>query len=55
MKLLFDQNLPPNLPRAFADLFPGSMHVRQIGLRDADDSVIWDCARQNGFAIISKD
>ena len=55
MKLLFDQNLSPDLPRAFADLFPGSLHVRQIGLRDADDSVIWDYARQNGFAIVSKD
>ncbi len=38
-----------------ADLFPGSAHVRQIGLRDAADSIIWDYARQNGFAIVSKD
>jgi predicted nuclease of predicted toxin-antitoxin system len=55
MKLLFDQNLSPRLPQLFADLFPGSAHVRQIGLRDADDSIIWNYARQNGFTIISKD
>ena len=42
MKLLFDQNLSPNLPRSLADLFPGSLHVRQIGLRDADDSALED-------------
>ena len=55
MKLLFDQNLSPGLPRFLADLFPNSVHVRQIGLREAPDSLIWDYARQNGFAIVSKD
>ena len=55
MKLLFDQNLSPNLPRLLADLFPHSMHVREIGLNNADDSAIWDYARQHGFIIVSKD
>ena len=31
------------------------MHVREIGLRDASDPVIWTYALQNGFAIVSKD
>jgi predicted nuclease of predicted toxin-antitoxin system len=55
MKLLFDQNLSPRLPRILADLYPDSVHVREIGLRDATDTEIWDYAKQHGFAIISKD
>lgn len=55
MKLLFDQNLSPRLPRLLADLFPGSLHIRDIGLRDATDTEIWEYAKQNGFVIVSKD
>jgi len=55
MRLLFDQNLSPRLPRLFSDLFPGSMHVREAGLRDAEDTVIWDYAKTHGFVIVSKD
>ena len=29
--------------------------MRTLGLRDADDSKVWEYARINGFAIISKD
>jgi predicted nuclease of predicted toxin-antitoxin system len=55
MKLLFDQNLSARLVRRLADIYANSIHVREIGLRDADDSAIWDYARLNGFAIVSKD
>jgi predicted nuclease of predicted toxin-antitoxin system len=55
MKLLFDQNLSPRLARLVGDLYPGSLHVREIGLRDAEDAAIWEYAKQNGFIIISKD
>ena len=55
MKLLFDQNLSPRLPRLLADLYPDSVHVRDLGLRDATDSKIWEYAKQNGFVIVSKD
>ena len=55
MKLLFDQNLSPRLPRLLSDLYPNSVHVREIGLKDATDTVIWNYAKQNGFVIISKD
>jgi predicted nuclease of predicted toxin-antitoxin system len=55
MKMLFDQNLSPRLPRLLKVQFPDSIHVRDAGLRDADDSMIWDYAEQNGFAIVSKD
>lgn len=55
MKLLLDQNLPPRLCQDLADLFPEAVHVRELGLRDAPDSLIWSCAAESGFAIETKD
>jgi predicted nuclease of predicted toxin-antitoxin system len=55
MKLLFDQNLSPNLPRLLSDLYVGNTHVRDVGLRDADDTSIWEYAERHGFAMVSKD
>jgi predicted nuclease of predicted toxin-antitoxin system len=54
MKLLFDQNLSPRLPSLLADIYPESIHIREVGLRDADDSAIWNYAEANGFVIVSK-
>lgn len=55
MKLLFDQNLSPWLCLALRDLFPDSVHVREVGLREAADAAIWDYAARHGFTIVSKD
>jgi predicted nuclease of predicted toxin-antitoxin system len=55
MKLLFDQNLSPRLPRLLVDIYADSVHVREVGLRDAHDNAIWEYAKLNGFAIVSKD
>ena len=55
MKLLFDQNLSPQLARLLSDIYPNSVHVRDIGLRDATDTAIWTHAKQHGFVIVSKD
>jgi predicted nuclease of predicted toxin-antitoxin system len=55
VKLLFDQNLSALLCRSLEDCFPGSVHVREVGLRDADDAIIWSYAAQHGFAIVTKD
>ena len=55
MKLLFDQNLSPKLPTRLADLYPGSSHVQTEGLDTAKDDAIWDHARLNEFAIVTKD
>jgi len=33
---------------------PGK-RIREIGLRDADDVVIWEYAKAHGFAVVSKD
>lgn len=55
MKLLFDQNLSHRLSHLLSNLFPDSIHVRDVGLKAADDPIVWDYAKQHGFVIISKD
>ncbi len=55
MKLLFDQNLSPKLPRRLADLFPDSSHVLFESLDSSSDDEIWEHARLNGFTIVTKD
>ena len=55
MKVLIDQNLSPKLVNRLADLFPGSSHVLSVGLDCATDDQIWEHARLNGFAIVTKD
>lgn len=55
MKLLFDENLSPKLPRLLADLFPDSLHVRDVGMKATDDPIVWDYAKNNDFMIVSKD
>ena len=55
MKLLFDQNLSPRLVAQLADVFAGSLHVRQVGLERADDDAVWRYAKENDFAIVTRD
>lgn len=55
MKLLFDQNLSFKLCELLADLFPNSNQVRLLGMAEADDGVIWDYAKANGFTLVSQD
>ncbi len=54
-RLLFDENLAPSLPQRLADLYPESMHVRDVGLATADDERIWLHARDRGYLIVTKD
>ena len=55
MKLLFDENLSHRLSRLLADIFPGSTHVRDVGLKASDDPEVWKYALENGFVVVSKD
>ena len=55
MRLLFDQNLSPTLVGLLSDLFPGSIHVRDVQLQTSDDDTVWDHANQQQLVIISKD
>jgi predicted nuclease of predicted toxin-antitoxin system len=55
VKLLFDENLSHRLAEALSDVYPGSAHLRNCGLRGAPDERIWQYAHENGFVIVSKD
>ena len=55
MKLLFDQNLSPDLKDLLRDVFPGSLDIYGAGLEDAEDSKVWDYARRHAFAIATTD
>ena len=55
MKLLFDENLSPKLVGVLVLDYPDSAHVKSVGLRGASDQQVWDYARAEGFAIVSKD
>jgi predicted nuclease of predicted toxin-antitoxin system len=55
VKLLFDENLSSHLVDLLADCYPGSCHVRSVGLERADDSTVWDYAAAHGLTIVSKD
>ncbi|MBS1770432.1 MAG: DUF5615 family PIN-like protein [Acidobacteria bacterium] len=55
MKLLFDENLSHRLSERLGDMFPGSTHVRNVGLKASDDPDVWKYAAANDFVIVSKD
>ena len=55
VKLLLDEHLSPKLVRRLEDLFPGSSHVHDCGLGNADDADIWTHAADGGFTVVSKD
>jgi predicted nuclease of predicted toxin-antitoxin system len=55
MKLLFDENLSPKLPERLNDLFPNSLHVRDVGMKATIDPIVWDYAKDNDLMIVSKD
>ncbi|OFZ68396.1 MAG: hypothetical protein A2V79_09325 [Betaproteobacteria bacterium RBG_16_56_24] len=55
MKFLFDENLSYRLEVALTDIYPGSRHVRTVGLLGADDLSVWDYAAEHDFLLVSKD
>ncbi len=55
VKLLFDQNLSPKLIRRLASLYPNSDHLDFLGLGTAEDALVWEHARSNGFIVVTRD
>jgi predicted nuclease of predicted toxin-antitoxin system len=53
--LLFDENLSFRLIASVRARFPGSRHVSDVGLGQADDRAIWHFARDQGFTIVTLD
>ena len=55
MRLLFDESLSYRLVSILSAEYPESAHVKDLGLKGAADQSIWQFARDNGYAVVSKD
>lgn len=55
MKFLVDQQLPPALARFLQSEGHEAQHVRELGLKEADDKIIWSRAISNSQVVVSKD
>jgi predicted nuclease of predicted toxin-antitoxin system len=55
MKLLFDHNLSHKLIPRLVDLFPNSTQTRLLNLGTANDSAIWQHAKEQGFVLVTLD
>lgn len=55
MRLLFHQNLSPRLAGLLTNLYPGSIHVRDVELERADDQAVWSYAINHRLMIVTTD
>lgn len=55
MKFLVDNNLSFKLVQPVSESFPGTKHVRETNGISADDTTIWNYAKNNDFVILTKD
>ena len=55
MKLLFDENLSHRLVERLADIYPGSQHVRQLGMKSAPDRIVLGYAELMEMVLVTKD
>lgn len=55
LRLLFDQNLSRHLNRLLEDLYPDSLHVRDINLESGHDNLVWEHAKSKALVIVTKD
>lgn len=54
-KFLVDAQLPPALAQMLRAAGHEAAHVEDVGLRDAEDSPIWQFALQHGAVLLTKD
>jgi predicted nuclease of predicted toxin-antitoxin system len=55
MKLLLDQNLSAKLCARLDPLYPGTTHVRLLGLDQSTDAALWEHAQLHGLTIVTLD
>ncbi len=55
MKLLLDQNISHRVVRLIKEHFPQASSIKDEGLTNADDFVVWKFAKENGFCIVTFD
>jgi predicted nuclease of predicted toxin-antitoxin system len=53
IRLLLDENISPALVRLLADLGIYSQSVPHVGLAGRTDHVIWQCALDHDFAVVT--
>ena len=53
MRLLTDNDLSPKLVTQLSDLYPNSLHIKDIGPENALDADIWAYARERGLVIVT--
>ncbi len=55
MELLFDQNISFRITKKLQSYFPGCLHVSDGGLKNCEDSNIWEYAKKHNLAIVTFD
>ena len=55
MRLFFDEQLSEDLSELLHDIFPGSLHIRQIGSSGATDATVWQLAKTHECLLVTKD
>ena len=55
MKLLFDENLSHQLVDRLSDVYPGSQHVRQLGMKASPDRIVLGHAGLMDMVLVTKD
>jgi predicted nuclease of predicted toxin-antitoxin system len=55
IRLLLDENISERLIPVLAERFPGSCHIRQLGLDGASDLQLWELACRDGYVLVTKD
>lgn len=53
--ILIDNNLSPKLATRLGDVYPGIKSVFFVGLEAAPDEEIWQFAKSEGLAVLTKD
>ena len=55
MKLLLDQNISYQITKKIAEYFPESTQAGRLGMSQTSDSMLWQYARINDYAIVTYD
>ena len=55
MKLLFDENVSHHLVDRMSDVYPGSQHVRQLGMKSSPDRIVLGYAGLMDMVLVTKD
>ncbi len=55
MTFLLDENLPGRLARLLEPAYPNCVHVKDVGLLNSSDALVWAHAKRVGLTLLTKD